>query len=326
MRRDTLPRTIGAVLAALLTVSTGAVAQDWPTRPVTMLVPFAAGGGLDVTARNLAQRIGEVLGQTVVIENVGGAGGMVGSARVAKAPPDGYTFVFGNSGTHAANQTLYKKPLYDASTDFEPVILFAELPRVMSVRKDLPVKDLQEFIAYAKDKMQFGSAGIGSASHVGCVLLNQAIGVEITHIPFRGSGIALQELVAGRHDYICEVISTSMSQIQGNNIKPIAVLSPKRSPLLPDVPTAQEQGLKDFDTSAWYAFFLPKGTPEPIVKKLNDAVSKTLDTPAVREWLEGLGVSIVAPERRSPQYLAEFIKREIVKWAGPIKAANITSD
>jgi tripartite-type tricarboxylate transporter receptor subunit TctC len=319
----------GALLGGLLAASTGAAAQDWPTRPVTMVVPFAAGGGLDVAARNLAQRIGEVLGQSVVIENVGGAGGMIGSARVAKAPPDGYTFVFGNSGTHAANQTLYKKPLYDAAADFEPVILFIELPRVMSVRKDLPVSNLQEFIAYAKAnhaKMQFGSAGIGSASHVGCVLLNQAIGVEVTHLPFRGSGIAMQELVAGRHDYMCEVISTSMSQIQGDTVKPIAMMSLQRSKVLPNVPTAHEQGLKDFDASAWYGFFLPKGTPEPIVKKLNAAVSQTLDTAAIRERLEGLGMSIVAPERRSPDYLAGFVKREIVKWAGPIKAANITGE
>jgi tripartite-type tricarboxylate transporter receptor subunit TctC len=319
---------VAAVLAAVLSLTTGAAAQDWPTRPITMIVPFAAGGGLDLAARIMAQRIGEVLGQTVVIENVGGAGGMVGSARVAKAAPDGYTFVFGNSGTHAANQTLYKKPLYDASTDFAPVILFAEVPRVMSVRKDLPVNNLQEFIAYAKankDKIQFGSAGIGSASHVGCVLLNEAIGIQVTHIPFRGSGIALQELVAGRHDYICEVISTSISQIQGDTIKPIAVLSSERSKLLPNVPTAQEQGLKDFDASAWYAFFLPKGTPAAIVAKLNDAVSKTLDTPAVANRLEESGISVVKKERRSPEYLAEFVKREIVKWAGPIKAANITS-
>jgi tripartite-type tricarboxylate transporter receptor subunit TctC len=325
-----MTRTLwGALLGGLLAASTGAAAQDWPTRPVTMVVPFAAGGGLDVAARNLAQRIGEVLGQSVVIENVGGAGGMIGSARVAKAPPDGYTFVFGNSGTHAANQTLYKKPLYDAAADFEPVILFIELPRVMSVRKDLPVSNLQEFIAYAKAnhaKMQFGSAGIGSASHVGCVLLNQAIGVEVTHLPFRGSGIAMQELVAGRHDYMCEVISTSMSQIQGDTVKPIAMMSLQRSKVLPNVPTAHEQGLKDFDASAWYGFFLPKGTPEPIVKKLNAAVSQTLDTAAIRERLEGLGMSIVAPERRSPDYLAGFVKREIVKWAGPIKAANITGE
>ena len=324
-----MTKALWTALLGLLTITTSAVAQDWPTRPITMIVPFAAGGGLDVAARNLAQRIGEILGQTVVIENVGGAGGMVGSARVAKAAPDGYTFVFGNSGTHAANQTLYKKPLYDAASDFAPVILFAEVPRVMSVRKDLPVSNLQEFIAYAKankDKIQFGSAGVGSASHVGCVLLNEAIGVEITHIPFRGSGIALQELVAGRHDYVCEVISTSISQIQPGLIKPLAVMSAQRSPLLPNVPTAHEQGLKDFDASAWYAFFLPKGTPAPIVAKLNDAVSKTLDTPAVRERLEGLGIGVVAADRRSPQYLGDFVKREIVKWAGPIKAANITSE
>jgi tripartite-type tricarboxylate transporter receptor subunit TctC len=318
---------VGLLAAGLLAGS--ASAQDWPARPVTMIVPFAAGGGLDVAARNLATRIGEVLGQTVVIENVGGAGGMIGASRVAKATPDGYTFVFGNSGTHAANQTLYKKPLYDATTDFEPVILFITLPRVMSARKDFPADTLQEFIAHAKAnhaKMQFGSAGAGSAGHVGCLLLNTAVGVDITHVPYRGSGPAMQELIAGRHDYICEVISTSLTQIKAKAIKPLAVMALERSPVLPDVPTAHEQGLTNLDASAWYAFFLPKGTPKPIVDKLNAAVSQTLDTPAVRERLEGLGMTIVPKERRSPDHLAKFVRSEVEKWAAPIKAAGLTAD
>ena len=320
---------IGAVFGAALALSPHALAQDWPARPVTMVVPFAAGGGLDVAARILGQRMSELAGQQIVIENIGGAGGMIGSNRVARAASDGYTFIFGNSGTHAGNQSLYKKPLYDAATDFAPVILFAELPRILIVRKDFPADTLPEFIAYARAnqaKMQFGSGGAGSASHVGALVLNSAIGVTVTHIPYRGTGPALQELIAGRIDYMTEVISTSLPQVRSGAVKAIAVLAPRRAAALPDVGSAAEQGLKDFDVSAWYAFFFPKGTPDAIVRRMNRIVGGTLDTPAVRERLEGLGVSIVMGDRRSPEYLATFVRSEIDKWAAPIKASGISVD
>jgi tripartite-type tricarboxylate transporter receptor subunit TctC len=195
-----------AAVAALVAATVPAMPQDWPSRPVSMVVPFAAGGPMDVVGRILALRMSEVLRQQVVVENIGGAGGMTGSARVAKAAPDGYQFLLGNLGTHAASQTFYKNPLYNAAGDFAPVALIAEIPFVLIARKDLPVGNLQEFIAYAKanqTKMQYGSGGSGSATHLACVLLNAAIGVNITHIPYRGGGPAMQDLIAGRIDYQC---------------------------------------------------------------------------------------------------------------------------
>jgi tripartite-type tricarboxylate transporter receptor subunit TctC len=305
-----------------------AAAQEWPTRPVTMVVTFAAGGPNDTVARILAPRMSEVLGQQVIIENVGGAGGMVGSYRVAKAPPDGYQFVYGNVGTHAQNQSLYKKPLYNAATDFTPVGLFITSTKPLIVRNDLPVRTLPEFVAYARanqGKMQFGSAGAGSATHVACVLLNSAIDVSVTHVPYRGSVLAMQDLVAGRIDYMCDAIQTALPQILAHTVKAIALLSPSRTSLLPNLPTASEQGI-DIDCDSWAAFFLPKGTPEPIIHRLNEAMSRALDTPAVRDRLEAIGVTPVPPERRTPEYLAKFVPAEIEKWAAPIQAAGISAD
>jgi tripartite-type tricarboxylate transporter receptor subunit TctC len=316
-------------LAVLLHGVAGAGAQGWPTRPVTMVVPFAPGGAVDVMARILSGRLAEVLGQQVIIENIGGAGGMIGSARVAKAPPDGYEFVLGHAGTHAQNQTLYKKPLYNAATDFAPVELIAEQPTVLVTRKDLPPDTLPEFIAYAKAnqaKMQFGSAGAGAANHLACVLLDAAIGVNVTHVPFRGGGPAMQELLGGRIDYMCNIVTTALPQIEAKTVKPIALLATTRSPTLPDLASAQEQGLPDFDASTWYAVFLPKGTPAPIVEKLHDAIAATVNTPAVQERLKEIGADLVAPERRSPDYLAKFVASEIARWAAPIKASGVSTD
>jgi tripartite-type tricarboxylate transporter receptor subunit TctC len=314
------------VAGMLVLVSAGqALADDWPSRPVTMLVPFAAGGPIDVGGRILAQRLTEVLGKQVVIENVGGAGGMTGSNRVAKAAPDGYQFVLGNIATHAFTQSLHKKPLYDAVAEFAPVGLTVEQPRVLAVRRDLPVSTLPEFIAYAKANqatMQYGSAGPGSAAHVACLLLNTVIGTDITHVPYRSTTMAMQDMAVGRIDFICDVISGALPFIQGGSVKPIAYLSPRRARVLPDVATAHEQGLADFDTSSWHAIFFPRGTPEAIVQRLNAALNETLDTPAVRERLENLGATPVAPERRSPEYLAKFLQSQIEKWSGPIKASG----
>ena len=234
-----------ALLAAGLGAHAAAAAESWPTRPLTMVVPFAAGGGTDVMGRIVGRRLSEVLGQQVIIENVGGAGGMVGSARVAKAAPDGYTFVLG-SRADAINQTLYKNPLYNLATDLAPVVLIADQPTVLVARKDLPVDNLQQFIAYARKSqviMQYGSAGAGSTGHVDCALLNAAIGVTIAHVPYRGGGPAMQDLIAGRIDYFCTLSGTVPSQIEGKLVKPIANLSRERSPMLPALATAQEQGL-----------------------------------------------------------------------------------
>jgi tripartite-type tricarboxylate transporter receptor subunit TctC len=295
---------------------------------LTMVNPFAAGGPNDVPGRLFAQRMGEVLGQTVIVENVGGAGGMTGADRVAKAQPDGYTFLQGTVGTQAQNQTLYKKPAYDSVKDFVSVGLFLEAPLVLVVRKDLPVNSMKEFVAYAKanaDKMQFASAGTGSAIHLGCALMNSITGLNVTHVPYRGANPAMQDLAAGRVDYLCDIITTAKPQIDGGNVKAIAVLSDKRSAALPNVPTAKEQGF-DVDAYTWNAFFLPKGTPQPIADKLNHAMVEAMKTPSIREKLDAVGLNLVSPDRATPAYLDGFVKSEIAKWAVLIKASGISMD
>jgi tripartite-type tricarboxylate transporter receptor subunit TctC len=304
-------------------------AQDFPTRPLTLVVPFLAGGGIDVIARIQAQRMGELLGQAVVVENIGAAGGMAGGARVARAAPDGYTFEIGNVGTHAYNQTLYKKPLYNAVTDFTPVGLATESPRILIIRKDLPVSNLQELIAYIKanqSKMQFGSAGVGSGTHLPCVLFNLAIGVQVTHVPYRGEGPAMQDLIGGRTDYMCSTIQSGAAQANQGSVKPIAIMGPNRVPIIPGVPTTGEQGLQGVESSVWDAYFLPRGAPDAIVRKLNKAMSDALDDAGVRKRLEELGLEIEPPERRTPEYLAKFLPQEIERWAKPILAAGISAD
>jgi tripartite-type tricarboxylate transporter receptor subunit TctC len=316
-------------LALFAGATAPAVAQEWPTRPVIMVVPYAAGGTTDVIARILGARLSEVLGQSVIIENVGGAGGMTGVTRVAKAAPDGYQFVLGNVGTHAQNQTLYKTPSYHAATDFAPVGLLVDQPTVLIARKDLPANTLPEFIAYAKAnqaKMQYGSAGAGSPTHLSCALLNAALGLNVTHVPYRGGGPAMQDLIAGRIDYVCLNIGGSFPQIEAKTVKAIALLTKMRSPILPNIPTAQEQGLKDFAADNWLGFFLPKGTPAAIVRKLNASAIATLNTPAVQTRLRDIGVEPIEVERRSPEYLAGFVVSEIEKWAGPIKAAGVSGE
>jgi len=306
-----------------------ALAQTYPARPITMIIPFAAGGPTDVLGRVLAQRMAEILGQQVVVENIGGAGGMTGSKRVADAAPDGYTMVLGTVGTHAQGQTLYKKPLYNSVTDFTPVALVAEVPIILTVRKDLPPKDFKEFVAYAKQnqtKMQFGSAGAGSATHLGCVLLNYVIGTNITHVPYRGTGPAMQDLQGGRIDFLCEIITTAKPQVDGGTIRALAIFDSKRSPALPNLPTAAEQGTDKLEAYTWNAIFLPKNAPAEIVKKLNDATVQAMKTPAVRDRLQDLGAQIVSDDRAAPQYLGQFLKSEIEKWAAPIKASGVSVD
>jgi tripartite-type tricarboxylate transporter receptor subunit TctC len=302
--------------------------QAWPTRALTMVNPFAPGGPNDVPARLFAQRMGEILGQSVIVENVGGAGGMNGADRVAKAQPDGYTFLLGTVGTQAQNQTLYKKPAYDSTKDFRSVGQILEAPLVLVVRKDLPVRSMQEFVAYAKanaDKMQFASAGTGSAIHLGCALMNSVTGLNVTHIPYRGSNPAMQDLASGRVDYLCDIVTTAKPQIDGGTVKAIAVLDDTRSAALPDVPTAKEQGF-DVKAYTWNAFFLPKGTPDAIASKLNQAMVEAMKTQAVREKLDAVGLKLVAEERATPAYLDGFVQSEIAKWAVLIKASGISID
>jgi len=329
---DFRSNAVKAVLAATLVLGLGAnaaAAQSWPARPVTMVVPFAAGSASDTVARILGARLCEVLGQQVLIENIGGAGGMTGAARVAKAAADGYQFVLGGVDTFAMNQTLYKKPLYNAVADFEPVALVVEQALILVARNDLSAGNLAEFIAYAKAnqaKMQYGSAGVGSGSHLACAQLNAAIGVEVTHVPYRGSPPAMQDIIAGRIDYFCALAAAAMPQLAGNSMKALAILTRNRSPLLPSLASAHEQGLADFDCYFWSGFFFPQGTPAAIVQRLHATAVETLNTPSVAEKLKGVGVTVVAPDRRSTDYLKGFLASEIAKWAATIKASGVSLD
>ena len=323
-----------AILVAALTQPTfgapaaaqDATIQSWPNRTLTLIVPFAAGGGVDGSARIQAQVLSEVLGQSIIVENIGAAAGTTGSARVAKATPDGYTFLIGNSGTHAYSQSLYKTRPYDAAADFEPIGLVSESPRILLARKDLPVSTIQEFVAYVQAnqaKMQFGSAGVGSGTHLPCAHLNSTMKVVVAHVPYRGAGPVMQDLVGGRIDYMCDTIQTGAEQAKSGTVKGIAVMSAKRVSIIPELATTTEQGLPGVEATVWNAFFFPKGTPKPLVEKMNVAVRRMLDRPDMQQRLEALGLEIVPPEQRSPEYLAKLLPAEIERWGTVIKAANI---
>jgi tripartite-type tricarboxylate transporter receptor subunit TctC len=320
-----------ALLAIVITgamLGAPAAGEEWPSRPITMVQPNAPGGGGDILGRIIAPHLSDILGRPVIVENVAGAGGMVGSARVAKAAPDGYQFLLGNTGTSAVNQSLYKRPLYDALTDFAPVALVAEQPTVLIVRADLPVNNLQEFIAYARSNqghMQYGSGGTGSAVHLACALLNAAAGVEITHVPYRGNAPAMQELIAKRIDYQCPTIASAIPLIQAKSVKAIAILGVSRAPSLPDLATAREQGLKDFDAGTWNAVFFPSGTSASIVHKMNQAIVATTAMPSVKTRLRDVGFEVVTADRQTPEFLQSFLRAEVAKWSAAIKAAHISA-
>ena len=311
-------------VAALL-LSGAAAAQQFPTRPVTMVVPFAAGGPIDVLGRLLQGPMSEALGQPVIVENVSGGAGMIGSNRVKQAAPNGYQIVLGSVGTHTLSPQLAKKPLYNPATDFAPVILAAEIPLVLIVRKDFPAQTLQEFIAFVKAnqaKLQYGSGGTGTSSHIACVLLGQRIGADVTHVPYRGGGPAFTDLLAGRLDYFCNYVSFAVQVGGSGQARTLAIFARERSPAIPNVPTAAEQGLDGVDAYTWNAVFAPKGTPPAVVAKLNTAVSSALDAPVVRERLAGLGLDVPPPERRTPEFLGRYVVDEMAKWAPAIKASG----
>jgi tripartite-type tricarboxylate transporter receptor subunit TctC len=322
------------VMAAAAAITTlGAIdpaaGQDWPSRAISMVVPFSAGSASDTAGRIVAVRMSEILGQQVIVENTGGAGGMTGTVRVVNAPPDGTMFSFGSTDTIALNQTLYKKPLYNSATDLVPVTLVVDQPMILIVRSDLPVNTLQEFIAYAKanqDKMQYGSSGVGSSSHLGCTRVNAALGIHPQHVPYRGSGQAMQDLAGGRIDYFCALGAAAVGPLASKTAKPIALLGRERSPLFPDVGSSQEQGLPGVDTYFWSGFLYPKGTPDAIVQKLQKVTSEALDTPAIQERLKNVGTVPVPPERRSPEYFKKLVIDEIASWEKTIKASGISID
>lgn len=324
-------RTLIAAAAALASglAATQAPAQtDYPQRQITMVVPFAAGGPTDIIARIMAEHMGRTLGQQIVVENVVGAGGTVGVTRVAKAAPDGYTLLMGNLGTQAASVGLYPKLAYDPRTDFEPIMNAASTPMLVVAKKDLPVKDFREFIAYLKangPKVNYGTGGVGATSHLTCLFLDSLLEVKPQHVPFRGSGPALNALLGGQIDYVCDQTVGVVPQIQAKEVKGLVVAVKNRLAVLPDVPTSEEQGLPQFQATGWNAIFAPKGTPKPVVDKLNAAARAALQDEQVRKRLLDLGAELPDEAGQAPQALAELVRTEIDKWVPVIKKAGVTA-
>jgi tripartite-type tricarboxylate transporter receptor subunit TctC len=315
-----------ASLAAAISLgAVAAQAQSYPTRNITMIVPFAAGGPTDVVARIVTGQMAPGLGQSIIIENVVGAGGTTGAARAARAANDGYTLITGHMGTHAASVPLYPKLAYHPEKDFEPIALLAGTPILILARKDFPPKDLKEFLAYVKanaEKVNAAHAGIGSVSHVSCELLNSILGIKPVGVPFNGTGPAMNALVAGQVDYMCDQIVNAVPQINAGTIKAYAVATPERNPSLPNVPTTTEGGLPAFQAQAWNAIFAPKGTSPDIVAKLNASAAKALDDENVRKRLLELGSVIPGPADRTPQALGKLVKNEVAKWSAVLKPAT----
>jgi tripartite-type tricarboxylate transporter receptor subunit TctC len=324
--RQALAPAMAVALTATLALIQGAAAQVYPTHPVTMIVPFAAGGPTDVTARIVGEHMSRTLGQQFVIENMAGAGGTVGSTRAMRATPDGYTIQMGQMGTHAGSVALYPRLAYNPETDFAPIGLVVDQAVVIYGRKDFPPNNLKEFIAYVKanaDKLNVGHAGVGSISHFTCLMLSSVLGIKPTMVPFSGAGPAINAILGGQTDYMCDSIAAIAQQIQSGNVKAYAVGTPQRNPAIPNVPTTIEAGLPEFQAAGWYALFAPKATPKPILDTLTAALDKALDDPGVQKRLGDLGCDIPDKSRRGPQALAALVKSEIARWTPVIKAANI---
>jgi tripartite-type tricarboxylate transporter receptor subunit TctC len=315
----------GTVVALAAFAVTPAQAQDYPANAITVIVPFAAGGPTDVVTRIVGEHMARTLGQQLVVENTLGAGGTTASTRAKRAAPDGYTIIMGHMGTHAASVALYPKLAYDPRVDFEPIGMAAGTPILVLARKDFPAKNLKEFVAYvgANEKtLNNAHAGVGSVSFTTCLLLNSIIGVKPTTIPFNGTGPAMNALVGGQVDYMCDQIINAVPQIKAGNIKAYAIAAAARDPSLPDVPTTKEAGLPEFQASAWNALFAPKGTPKPILDKLTAALDKALDDEGVRKRLLDLGSDIPGADRRGQAALGALVTSEVDKWGKVIRAAG----
>ncbi len=302
--------------------------DQYPTRPITMIVPFAAGGPTDILGRLIAQAISPMLGQQVIIEDVTGAGGTIGATKAARAEADGYTLVMGNLGTHAAAVGIYNKLPYDPRKDFEPIILVASTPMVLVTRKTLNVKTLNDVIAWAKankGKATMGSAGVGSISHLTLLLFNHLTGADLIHVPYRGLSEASNDLLGGQIDTLFDQVVTATPHIQADQENAIVVTIPQRAPAIPNVPSANEAGWPALQTVAWSALFAPKGTPAPIVAKLNAAVQKAMQDPAIAKRLADIGADLPAPDQRSPQALGHLVSSEIDKWVPLIRAAGVVA-
>ncbi|MEW6450657.1 MAG: tripartite tricarboxylate transporter substrate-binding protein [Pseudomonadota bacterium] len=323
-------RMLGAMIGALLAgtyLGEPATAMDWPKQTLTMVVPFAAGGGTDVMGRIMARRMSEILGQPVIVENVPGGGGRVGFTRVIRAAPDGYTFVFGGR-SDAIAMTLYKRPPYSLRDDAEPIALVGYQPTILVARKDLPVDGLQNFIAYLKQNaatIKMGAAGLGATGSIDCAIFNSMIGVNVPPIPYRGSGPAMQDLITGQFDHFCTISGSAVAPLQSGLVKGIAVFDRERMASLPNLPTANEQGF-NFEASSWWGFFAPKGTPREIIKKLSEASVAAMETPEVQNQLAKNGIYVVPPEQRSAEYFRSFLGPEIEKNGAPLKSAGVSID
>ena len=323
--RAMLLRAIVWPAVAALTFATPVLAA-YPERPVTVVVPFAAGGTTDIIARIVVEHMSRTLGQQFLVENVAGGGGTVGVTRVSKATPDGYTLLMGNLGTQAASVGLYPNLAYDPRRDFEPVLNTGGTPMLVAAKKDLPVKDFREFVAYLEQnagKMNYGTGGVGATSHLTCLFLDSLLGVQPQHVPFRGSGPALNALIGGQIDYVCDQTVAIVPSIQAGTIKGLVAAAPQRVPVIPDVPTSAEQGLPAFQVTGWNAMFAPKGTSKEIVDKLNRAGRAALGDETIRKRLLELGLELPTEAAQTPAALGELVSAEIDKWVPIIKKAGV---
>jgi tripartite-type tricarboxylate transporter receptor subunit TctC len=315
---------LAAALAAFAAIETQA--QTFPQRPITMVVPFAAGGPTDIVARLVAERMATTLGQQVGVENVAGAAGTTGAGRVARADPDGHTLLLGPMSTMSFSPALYPNLTFNPLTDFEPVGIAASAPIMLVASKKIPATTLTEFVAHLRANaasVNNGNAGVGSTSHLACTLLNNRAGASPTLVPYRGTGPALQDLVAGNVGYMCDQVTSLMGQVQAGAVQPLAILAPTRSPVLPDVPTAAEAGMPGVEMVVWNAVFAPKGTPAPVIAALNAALRKAIDDPAARARFLQLGAEAPTEAQRSPEALRAVLAADVAKWGGVIREANI---
>ena len=318
------------VAVAVLTLLNAAQAESpFPSRPITLVVPFAAGGPNDVMSRIVSEHMARKLGQPIIVENVAGAGGTTGSTRVAKSAPDGYTLVSGHVGTHAASVALYPNLRYDPLVDFTPIGLVAETPILVVVRRDLAADSMASFIAIAKARgpdLTLGHAGVGSISHISCLLFTSVIGFKPVEVPYRGSALAMTDLVAGRSDFSCGLLGDVLPFLGDNNLRFLTVSAAARVPQLPDTPTAREAGLPQFVASSWFAFYLPKGAPDAIRDRFSDALRSALDDDGVRKRLELVGLILPPPDQRGPEPLKRRMTEEIARWQDIVKTAQIRLD
>ncbi|UBB17258.1 tripartite tricarboxylate transporter substrate-binding protein [Comamonas odontotermitis] len=331
MRYSLLKKTAGAALLACagLAIHSQALAEDWPTKPVVMVVPYSAGGPTDVVARMLAIPMGKSLGQTVVVENTVGAGGTIAPARVARAKNDGYTILIHHMGMATA-PALYKKLPYDPLKDFEYIGQVLDVPMTLLSRKDFPASNFQELLAYVKanqDKVSLANAGIGAVSQLCGMLFMHQIGVKLTTVPYKGAGPAMNDLMGGQVDLLCDQTTQTAPVIKdGNRVKVFGVTTPQRLSTMPNVPTLDEQGLKGFDVKVWHGMYAPKGTPAEVIKKINAALNVALKDPVVVQRIADLSSELVTPDRAMPQSLKTLLESEVKRWNTVIRAAGVTAE